>query len=136
MDATNHVKSIAETIEQIHNGIMWLCPHCGESFLIAPDCDDEPLCPDCGDCDEPAGPMTFDDYFQDSIYNIEYRAGSKHDDINSVSVMIACGGPNIYIDTGDKKVKLYWGFDYRECDISTGAADEITDYFNEIWNCE
>lgn len=138
MGNMEHVKDIANTLEQIHNGLICRCYECGKMFkwdqVKHDDESDIEICPDCGsECPQ----MSIYDYFNDDeIYNIEYRAPSKHDDINSVSVMIACGGPNIYIDTADCKVKLYhWG-NYAECDISTGCADEITAYFNELWNCE
>lgn len=138
MGNTDHVKSIAETIEQIHDGELYYCPHCGDMIhwdkINHNEEEDTDYCPECG---EEVYQATMSDYFNDgSVYDIEYRVGSKHDDIKSVSVMVAFGGPNIYIDTGDKKVKLYWWGDYAECDISTGCADEITDFFNDIWNCE
>lgn len=141
-DGEYHVKSIAQTIDDIHDGDMYYCPCCGGWYNMEAveikDLEDEdgvPCCPDC-ESDEALELVGFADYFNDGIYNIEYRAPSKHDDITSVSVMVACGGPNIYIDTADCKVKLYWWMDYAEAEFSRGAGDEITDYFNEIWNCE
>ena len=138
MGNAEYVKDIANTLEQIHNGEVAYCPYCGKMFKWdSVKFNEEDNTEYCPDCNEEVVNMFMSDYFNDdSIYNIEYRAPSKHDDINSVSVMVACGGPNIYIDTGDKKVKLYWYMDYAECDISTGCADEITAYFNELWNCE
>ena len=136
MSNREHVKSIAHDINTISDGNMFVCPCCGRytpyGYATVKECDDEVYCPEC---DEPMEMVTWYDYFND-ILNIEYRAPSKHDDINSVSVCIAWGGPSIYIDTADNKVKLYWWGDYAECEFNRGAADEITDYFNELWNCE
>lgn len=48
------------------------------------------------------------DYFSE-IYNINYILDSDKKYI-ACRVMVACGGPNIYINTYDKEVELYWRF--------------------------
>lgn len=117
----NHVNSIRDELEKIYNG------------EVMPDDYNERI----ADGEEPDDiePLTLWDYFND-VYNIEYRVDSKHaDSINSVEIMVACGGPNIYIDTGDRKVKLYWWTEYAEAEISREVCDAINDIFDELWNC-
>lgn len=127
-----HVESIAQRLTDISNGLIWYCPDCGKEVKIANECVD---CHECADCDADLEQFTFYNQFED-VYDIEYRVESKHaDTIKSVSLMVAFGGPNIYVDTADCKVKLYWWGDYAECEFSRAIGDEITDMFNELWNC-
>ena len=48
--------------------------------------------------------------------------------------MVACGGPNIYIDTADQKVKLYWRGDYADYMIDQDAANAVDQWAEEYWN--
>lgn len=127
-----HVESIAQRLTDIYNGLIWYCPECGKEVKITNECAD---CHECADCNADLEQFTFYNQFED-VYDIEYRVESKHaDTIKSVSLMVAFGGPNIYVDTADNKVKLYWWGDYAECEFSRAIGDEITDIFNELWNC-
>lgn len=75
-------------------------------------------------------------YFEDTdIYNTEYRVSSPHDDPDSVCIMVACGGPNIYIDTKSAAVELYWWNDRASYPISRDAAAAVDEYFTELWHC-
>lgn len=75
------------------------------------------------------------DYFAD-CFDIEYRVSSPHDtEPRSVCIMVACGGPNIYVDTASQAVELYWWGDRASYPISHSAADEINAAFTELWNC-
>lgn len=137
MGNSDCVKEIAQMIESIHGETILYCEHCGEMWhddgTIEPDEYGDLICPHCKD--ENVHLMRWDEYFRD-VYDIEYRVSSKHDDIKSVMICVAFGGPSIYVDTGDCKVKLYWWGDYAEAEFSREAADEITDFFNDLWNCE
>ena len=136
-----HVESIAQRLTDIYNGLIWYCPDCGKEVKMStPEYDamaikNEYDMVTCPDCDADLEQFTFYNQFED-VYDIEYRVESKHaDTIKSVSLMVAFGGPNIYVDTADCKVKLYWWRDYAECEFSRAVGDEITDMFNELWNC-
>ena len=48
--------------------------------------------------------------------------------------MVACGGPNIYIDTASALVKLYWWTEYAEYPLSYSARDAIDEWAEEYWN--
>ena len=73
-------------------------------------------------------------YFSENeIYNIEYRVDEKKE-YKSVEIMIACGGPNIYIDTDRKEVLLYWWSDEAEYGLSDEVCNSINSYFEDLYN--
>ncbi len=134
-----HCKSIAEAIEKVTDGSMYRCPECGE--IIEWDNDEynddteEYHCPHCG-CVSPEDqlePYGIYDYFND-VYDIEYRVGSGRE-YRSVRLMIACGGPNIYIDTASKEVELYWWTDRASFPLSFEAVNAIDDEFEQLYAC-
>lgn len=71
------------------------------------------------------------------VYNYDFLTtlnGLGRLEYKSVCVMIACGGPNIYIDTAGKYELIgLWGGDrvekYLECEI----VNEIDDYFEALF---
>ena len=87
------------------------------------------------DIDEYLEPVSLWDYFEDSIYNIEYRVPNRYDDPVSVCVMVACGGPNIYLDTASGKVELYWWNESGEYPMRRETVDAIDEYMTELYNC-
>lgn len=50
-------------------------------------------------------------------------------------ILLACGGPNIYLDTREGCVKGYWGAGcYAESYLHRGAVDAVDEYFEEQFN--
>ena len=74
------------------------------------------------------------DYFSE-VLDIEYRIAANKETLNSVKLCVAVGGPNIYIDTGDNLVKLYWWGEYAEAYIPSDVSEQITEAFEELYNC-
>ena len=70
-----------------------------------------------------------EEYFDD-VFDIEYRVDGRKE-YRSVKVMITCGGPNIYVDTGDAYVRLYWGATEVEAPLSYNAAEKIDEIFED-----
>lgn len=134
-----HCKSIALKLDRIAEGSAYKCPHCGEIIFWSDDqyYDDEATytCPECGEtfdeCD--LEPVSLYDYFSD-VYDIEYRIGSDRQ-FRSVRLMVACGGPNIYIDTASGNVELYWWTDRASYALSSDTIDAINAEFEEIYAC-
>lgn len=151
-----HVKGIAEQIEAVCAGVIyrddeegtdWNCED-GDRYQSEDDprdiweydedrdiwertngetSEDDP-------CDELEQVSVFD-YFADAL-DIEYRVSSPHDtEPRSVCIMVACGGPNIYVDTASCAVELYWWGYRASYPISRDAATEIDAAFTELWNC-
>lgn len=130
-----HCRSIADEVETWADGNIYKCPHCGECYDIedAEETETGHICPECGEEIEEneAEPQTLYDYFSD-VMDIEYRTDSEGD-YRSVRLMVAFGGPNIYIDTASASVELYWWGDRASAYFSRSAADEIDAAFSEIF---
>ena len=126
-----HCQRIAEEIAAYTDGRVFRCPHCDGVFPI----EDGHKCPHCGEeiDDGDAEQMSVYDYFED-VYDIEYRI-SGNGEYRSVCIMVACGGPNIYIDTASGDVELYWWGDRARYPLSSAARDEIDSYFEELYQC-
>ena len=140
-----HCEHIAETLELYADGNGYKCPHCGEVHEM-PEYEasahrntDEELCYDCPTCgaeieESQLEAVSIYDYFDRDIYDIEYRIGSDRQ-YRSVCIMVACGGPNIYIDTRRKAVLLYWWNESAEYPLLSDTCNAIDEYFEELFNC-
>lgn len=133
-----HCKYIAEQVEAYYNGDVYKCPECGEVFTSfeAIDLDnDEIRCPycECNSIEYDFEQLGLWDYFND-YYNLEYRIESDRRTVRSVQIMVACGGPNIYIDTASKAVELYWWSDRADYPLSYEVCNAINEMFQELWD--
>ena len=140
-----HCKRIAENLELYTEGNGYKCPHCGEVHNMS---EYEPTehenedgeifytCPNCSEEIEESEleAVSIYDYFDSDLYDIEYRIGSDHQ-YRSVRIMVACGGPNIYIDTAQKAVSLRWWSDSAEYPLLSSTCEAIDNYFEELFNC-
>ena len=143
MDTNNEncemCKRIALELEAYADGNVRRCPECGE-IIDRTEWDDvgeKFKCPNCGavvDTDD-LDQLSIWDYMEDTL-DIEYRTtGRNPDDLRSVRVMVTCGGPNIYIDTAEAAVKLYWWSDRAEYPISYDARDAVNEWAADLWGC-
>lgn len=134
-----HCKHIADTLEQIAENSVYKCPECGEFIQWNNDEynteDATYTCPHCNEVIEEneLEAVSMLDYFQDCL-DIEYRVTSKNE-YKSVQVMVACGGPNIYVDTKTAAVELYWWGDSASWQMSRDTATAIDEAFEELWEC-
>ena len=138
-----HCKYIADRVEAYAAGNVYRCPECGEEIEIE-DLDEITTETEEGEtlytlpctCVTEYEPeqLSLYDYFED-VLDIEYRVDSDRKTLRSVSLLVACGGPNIYIDTAKKAVVLYWWTDRAEYPLSYDACEEIDDWAQELWNC-
>ena len=138
MSNQEHVKDIANTLENIAIGEMFICPCCGNMYTfdrcVVKEDDDGVYCPNCDD--EEMEEMCISHYF-DNLLGVEYRVDGKDVDyINSVRLCVAYGGPSIYIDTGRKSVDLYWWGDDAHAELSNEVVDQINECFEELWNLQ
>ena len=124
-------RRIAENLDDYAAGRVYRC-ECGELLTIPDDCE-RYRCPDCGET------FDVDDLEQCSVYDyledcldIEYRCDSRRK-LRSVQVMVACGGPNIYLDTASGDVELYWWSDRARYPMSREAREAIDDWAQECW---
>lgn len=136
-DNTAECISIANELDALASGSMIRCPECGE-IISLPYEEGEGVELDCGckvdiddidDLDE----IGVCDYFEDNIYDIEYTIGGDLDYVGA-RIMIAFGGPNIFVNTNNKRVELYWGFGRAEAALSDRAVEVIDAYFEDEYN--
>ncbi len=80
-------------------------------------------------------PISLWDYFlnDDGIYNIDYIVSDDKETLTAVRLMVACGGPNIYINTWENAVQGYWWGDTASAWIPYEVAEAITEVFQEFW---
>ena len=138
-DNKKHCEHIAKDLEAYSNGELYRCPECGETITF----DDEQFngeagtytCQECNAIFEEheLEALSLYDYFDD-YFDIEYRIGSDKQ-FRSVRIMVACGGPNIYIDTASRAVELYWWGNDASYPIDRDVCDEIDRCFEELFNC-
>ena len=76
---------------------------------------------------------TIDDYFDD-FYDVDYVVGSDKK-YKACRVLVAYGGPNIYIDTWVQKVQLEWWGEHAETYIPDDLCEQIDDFFEMLYNC-
>lgn len=121
----DHCKHIALEAEAYTDGAVHRCPECDNEIRFPDNVGDKYRCPHChavNDVDD-YEQLSIWDYMSD-ILDIEYRCGSDKE-YRSCKIMVACGGPNIYIDTASAMVKLYWWTEYAEYPLSYAARDAI-----------
>ena len=76
---------------------------------------------------------TIGDYFSD-FYDVDFVVGSdKH--YKACRVLVAFGGPNIYIDTWEKEVQLFWWSDTAIADIPEELCATIDEFFETVYEC-
>lgn len=130
----DHCKRIAEDLEKYVDGVMYTCPDCGEVIEMPESVGDKFKCPCCGlveDVNE-YNQLSIYDYFID-VYDIEYRIGSDRE-LRSVQIMVACGGPNIYIDTASRAVELYWWTERASYSLLSDTVDAVNAWAEEYYN--
>ena len=133
-----HCKHIALELDAYVNGEVKRCPECGE--IHRRDWDDVGDCFKCPECGSVRDVFDWEDLsvydFLNDVFNIEYRAsGRGPDDLRSVQIMVACGGPNIYLDTESGDVELYWWSERARYPMSSEARAELDAWAEEMWSC-
>lgn len=133
-----HVREIAESLELIADGDAYTCPHCGELIDrndlpedVDPDYD-ECVCPCCGHSVDLEQTDMFGWLFANS-YGTTYTVDDDLD-YRACRVMVACGGPNIYVDTFTEQVQLYWWGDSATYDLTRATANAIDECGEELYN--
>ena len=75
--------------------------------------------------------MSAFDYLQDAL-DIEYIVNSKREYLGA-RVLVAFGGPNIWINTRTKIVEGYWWGEYAKASFDDGI--DLDSALEELWNC-
>ena len=79
--------------------------------------------------------LSLHNYFlDDDLYDIKYTIdGNKA--YCGVRLMVACGGPNIYIDTNSGNVELYWWGEDAKASMGSELINEIDAIWEDFYNC-
>ena len=138
-------KYIADDLEKVASGEYFL--YDGDLYPINTDdfsefndcCYDEEndmyIMPDGEElCERDVYPVSWFDWLGDNEYDIEYTVGGDKE-YRGVRIMIACGGPNIYINTKSGDVELYWWNERASYPMSRSVIDMIDSIYEEIYNC-
>lgn len=128
-------RRIALDLEAHANGECFRCPDCGQEYRTPENLGDKFRCPNCGTVSD-FGDLEFlglYDYFSDFL-DIDWILDSNRE-YKACRVMIACGGPNIYIDTYSGNVELYWWSDSASFPLLHEARAAVDDWAAEYWAC-
>lgn len=127
-------KAIAEEIDAYSEGNMYRCPECGEIVEMPETVGDKFKCYHCEEVNDVDRfeQLSIHDYLDD-ILDIDFTV-NRYKEYQSCSVCIGWGGPNIYIDTDDAYVKLYWGSTREQYPIKYETRDEIDEWAQEYYD--
>ncbi len=130
-----HCKRISDELDLYADGQVWRCPECGETFTEdqAPS-DDNDMCI-CPHCQEAVSvhdleQLSMWDYFSD-ILDVNWILNSKRE-YKACRLLVAFGGPNIYVDTLSGYVELYWWTDTARYKLRSDTLCAI-DEWAEVW---
>ena len=135
LENRNTCKRIAEELEAYADGSVYRCPDCGDTFHMSSTAGDKYRCPHCGavaETDEYEQLSIFD-YIADAL-DIRYLVSSDRE-VLAVKILVAFGGPNIWIDTETRQVELYWWTDRASYPISNALCDELEWAAQEVFQC-
>jgi rubrerythrin len=130
-----HVRSIALELDAWADGRAHRCPECGDNLLFPEDVGNRFRCPYCGETSDVEAwePLGFWDYFQDAL-DVDWILDSNRE-YKAVRLMVACGGPNIYVNTWERCVELYWWTESARFDLLSSTRDAIDEWAAELWSC-
>lgn len=126
---------IADELDAYADGYMHKCPNCGEVVEFPEGVGEKFKCTHCeevAEVDEWEELSIYD--YLDDILDIDFTV-NRFKEYQSCNICVGWGGPNIYIDTADAYVKLYWGSTREKYPIKYNTNDVIDDWAREYWDC-
>lgn len=72
------------------------------------------------------------DYLANAL-DYEFTVGSRKE-YKSAKIWVTLGGPNMWIDTAERAVKLAWATDREEYPLTYDVCDEIDEIMQEIYD--
>lgn len=69
------------------------------------------------------------------VLDIRVTTDLSGNDLYGARVCVACGGPNIYVDTCEGCVEGYWGTEHVSVELSGSACEVINDLISEYRGC-
>lgn len=71
------------------------------------------------------------DYLND-VLDFEFTVDSRKE-YKSAKIWVTLGGPNVWIDTAERAVRLAWGSDREEYPLDWDVCDKIDEIMQEIY---
>tara|TARA_R100001086_G_C11648530_1_gene206660 strand:+ start:39 stop:455 length:417 start_codon:yes stop_codon:yes gene_type:complete len=132
-DTQNELQSMCDSIAQgLQDGEQReFCPDCGNQDWDNDCCEDYKLCQ--GDGNFIVEIKSGYDYLNDAL-DIQYIVNSDRT-YRAARILVACGGPNIWIDTLHQEVQGYWASDKAISHYYTDKMD-IDGACQELWECK
>lgn len=115
-----YCKRIALELEAYANGHMYQTED-GETVYSKADRDD-------------LDQLYLGDYMATEVLDFDIVIGGDWE-YKSCKLYVTLGGPNVWIDTAEKAVKLAWGTDREEYGLDWEVCDEIDQYWAETYEC-
>lgn len=78
--------------------------------------------------------MSLYDWINDAL-DFEYTIDSQRQ-YKAAKIWVTLGGPNVWVDTAERAVKLAWGTDRAEYLLDWDTCDELDNIMAEIWEME
>jgi hypothetical protein len=131
MSITNNAPSVKDIAKSYADNITNLIN--GEAVLVDGEIVDASEVDDDTDAEVVEGIEAFCEYYD--IYNVRYVVGGDLEFIGA-AYMIACGGPNVWIDTLESRVEVYWGFEQGTADLPRDINAEIEEMAEMEYNAK
>ena len=138
-----YCKKIVNQLEAVVNGVMIECPHCGNytGKRNYYDSDYETcVCEHCGETIEDAADadeISVYDYLADRIFDMACTVSLEYNGLTlrGCKVMIACGGPNVYLNTNSGDVELFWWNEQGRYPMSGDVVEAVDEFAREMLEC-
>ena len=140
-----YCKAIADDLEKVASGDYFM--HEGELFPL--DTDDFSEVKGCrydeendmyimADGEElyegDVHPADIFEWLGDGVYDVEYTIG-RDKEYRGVRLMIACGGPDVYLNTRTGDVEMYWWSESARYPMSSKVINAIDSIYEELLAC-
>lgn len=131
-----HCEEISRTFEAYADGFGIICPECGARLLGDFSEDEEHTCPECAeavdfDYAETLSPW----HWLEDALDIEYTVAGNRRDILGARILVAFGGPNIWVDTRAAEVTLRGWNESGRASLSIDACATFNEYISELYHC-
>lgn len=125
---------IAEELEAYCGGNMYRCPECGETLEFPEEVGDKFKCYHCKETSDTSDFEQLGIYdYLDDVLDIDFVV-NRYKEYKACSICVGFGGPNIYIDTWERAVCLYWGGTQARYSLLSDTIDEIDEWAEEQYN--
>jgi hypothetical protein len=131
MSITNNAPSVKDIAKSYADNITNLIN--GEAVLVDGEIVDAIEVDDDTDAEVVEGIEAFCEYYD--IYNVRYVVGGDLEFIGA-AYMIAFGGPNVWIDTLESRVEVYWGSEQGTADLPMDINAEIEEMAEMEYNAK